>query len=109
MLPDGRRVRTRTWSWRRFTCKTCPASHSEEIVARMRRSSQLREAKLNDARLLLFPMKLYRRVYLSLMKKYCRNLSRPRHVETSVPSDWDEKKRALRGNTTAYTGEWMSC
>ena len=108
ILPDGRKVRTRTWSWRRFTCKTCPASHSEEIVALMRRSSQLREAKLNDARLLLFPMELYRRVYRSLMKKYCRDLSRPRRVETSVPSDWDEKKRAIRGNTTAYTGEWMS-
>ena len=73
----------------------------------LRKQGKLREVKLNNAVLKLFAMDDYRRVYGKLMKKYCRNAAKPRKVECSVCSDWNEKTRRLK-KTDAYTGAWLT-
>jgi len=107
ILPDGQKVKTRAWSWRATTCADCPSNKTEEIFDLLRKQGKLREVKLNNAVLKLFAMDDYRRVYGKLMKKYCRNAAKPRKVECSVCSDWNEKTRRLK-KTDAYTGAWLT-
>ena len=107
ILPDGQEVKTRAWSWRATTCADCPSNRTEEIFDLIRKQGKLREVKLNSATLKLFAMQDYYLAYRKLMKKYCRNAAKPRKVECSISSDWDEKKRQLK-KTDAYTGAWMA-
>ncbi|MBE6399748.1 MAG: DUF4910 domain-containing protein [Lentisphaerae bacterium] len=107
ILPNGQKVKTRAWSWRATTCENCPANKTAEIFDLIRQQGELREVKLNNATLKLFAMEAYRQAYGKLMKKYCRNAAKPRKVECSVRSDWDEKKRRLK-KTDAYTGPWLT-
>ena len=106
ILPDGKCVKLRTWSWRKSTCNGCPSNRTDEIFAKMRQSGKLREIMLNYAHISLFPLEEYFAVYAAMMKKNCKNEAAPRKNELSVPSDWDNKKRSLKP-TAAYIGQWM--
>ena len=106
ILPDSKRVKLRTWSWRKNTCNDCPSNRTDEIFAEMRQRGKMREIMLNNAHIALFPLEEYFAVYAALMRCFCNNEASPRKNELTVPSDWNAKKRRLK-KTTAYTGPWM--
>jgi len=109
ILPDGQKVKLRTWSWREDTCERCPEHRTAEIYALLRKRHALRETMLGNAHITLFRLADYRKAYETLLKECCNKDSRayPRTVATSVPSDWDEKRQCIKKNTTAYTGEFL--
>ena len=106
ILPDGRKVSTRSWGWREKTCEECPAEHADDVFALIRKAGDLREVTVGFAHLMLFPLEAYRKAYAALLKKNCKKCVKPRKMKNTVPSDWDEKKRRLK-KTDAYTGPWM--
>ena len=107
ILPDGQRVLTRTWGWRKRICKVCPSIRHDHIFSILRKRGQLREVMLNNAHLMLFSLEDYRRIFAAMMKKSCPNNMEPRVNRHTVKSDWDAVKRRLKKNTTAYTGPWI--
>ncbi len=109
VLHGGRKVKLRTWSWRKNTCAKCPEHRTLEIFQLMRRGGTLREARLGNAHLQLFRLADYRKAYETLLAECCNQKSRayPRTVDVSVKSDWDEKRRRLKRGTTAYTGAYL--
>ena len=106
VLADGRRVKLRTWGWRAKTCPDCPANQTGKIFDTLRRQGVLRETMLGNARLWLFRLADYRKVYEALLRKAkCRTRSaRPRVCAVTVKSDWDARRGKLK-KTTAFTGE----
>lgn len=109
ILPDGQKVRLRTWAWRRKTCEQCPARRPVELFAFMRKAGQLHEIQLGHATLALFKLSAYRQAYEALLRKVCPQdkEATPRKVETTVKSDWHAKSRTVAKNTTAYTGKYL--
>ncbi|MBR7121649.1 MAG: AAC(3) family N-acetyltransferase [Lentisphaeria bacterium] len=107
ILPDGKEVLTRAWGWRETTCKECPAERTPEVFELMRKNGTVREVKLHHASLKLFKLSDYAKAYGELLKAVCPNNIRPRQMECTVKSDWDETTRSIKKETTAYTGKWF--
>lgn len=107
ILPDGEKVKLRTWAWRKDTCEKCPARLTKELFMLMR-AYGLREITLGNAHLAFFKLSTYRKAYETLLKGVCNQKSRayPRTVAVTVPSDWDANRRTLSKDTTAYTGKY---
>ncbi|MBO4633284.1 MAG: AAC(3) family N-acetyltransferase [Lentisphaeria bacterium] len=106
ILSDGRKVKLRTWSWRAKTCPECPANQTEKLFAMLRKAGKLKEAMLGNAKLCLFRLSDYRKVYEKLLKQVnCKaRKARPRTNSATVKSDWDDRHECLR-ESDAFTGD----
>ncbi|HIE51090.1 MAG TPA: AAC(3) family N-acetyltransferase [Armatimonadetes bacterium] len=100
-LPDGRRVKHRTWSWRE---RACPLTDSGEFIDReMERRGWQRKGKIGQATVTFFRLWDFLEVVWFLLENgYEGHLPcsrcpiRPRRTSTSVKSDWiEEQKRAV--------------
>ena len=100
ILSDGRKVRLRTWGWRKGECKNCPAHRTEELYEDMRKRKVLKEVMLGNAHICLFKLSDYRKIYEKLLKECsCKKAKiRPRKTAATVKSDWDGKKGKVRSS-----------
>ena len=107
ILSDGRKVKLRTWGWRKGECPECPAHRTGEIYDELRKLCALREARLGNAHVCLFRLSDYRKVYEKMLKQCgCRNQKiRPRKVAATVRSDWDNVHQKLR-KSSAFTKDF---
>ncbi len=107
-LPDGRMVKCRTWGWRNGEC---PITDKGRYLKIMKQKGLIREGKIGNAHVLIFKMKDCRMVIEKFLKGKTKNFDgcqschiQPRIVSETVESDWDEKSRKVKSNTTAFIG-----
>jgi aminoglycoside 3-N-acetyltransferase len=99
-LPDGRRVRLRTWGYRGAGC---PISDPNEHVDReMERRGLHRRAQVGDSTLTLFRLSDFFGLLAGMLREGyaghppCSECPvRPNPTEFDVPSDWDDEKQDL--------------
>ncbi|HEX67879.1 MAG TPA: AAC(3) family N-acetyltransferase, partial [bacterium] len=108
-LPNGRMVRCRTWGWRNGSC---PITDKGIYIEEMKRRGLIKEGKIGNAEVLVFKMKDCRKVIEEFLKGKikgipgCRSCNiRPRTVKATVESDWDDEKKRVKPDTTAFIGD----
>jgi aminoglycoside 3-N-acetyltransferase len=106
-LPDGRRVRGRTWGWREQNCPLDEdALYGEEMEAR----ALQRVVRIGSCKATFFRLSDCYNVVAEILEQGkngfppCSRCSiRPRKVDQTVPSDWDEEnQRPAAGSPAAY-------
>ena len=111
-LPSGKIVRCRTWGWRDSSCPITDAGVYRDI---MRKKGLLKEGKIGTANVLVFKMSDCRKIVEKLLKGKVKGFAgckgckvKPRVVSNTVKSDWDDKKKAVKPASTAFTGDWLN-
>jgi len=111
-LPNHRTVKCRTWGWRRTLC---PISEKGLYIPEMRRRGLMREGRVGNAHVSVFRMGDCRAVLEEFFKgkiKGCPGCApcsiRPRTVEATVKSDWDDREGRVKDHTTAFMGNYWS-
>ena len=109
ILPDGRRVNLRGWSWRSTPCR---ADDFDMMYQYMQEKDTLAEAMLGNCHLRFFKLSDFREAYevrLNDPDVGCANCpSRPRQVAQCVASDWDHAGDAVMPDSGAFTGDWYN-
>lgn len=105
VLPDGRRVDLRGWSWRATPCR---ADDFDIMYQYMREQDTLAELMLGMCHMRFFKLADFREAYekrLSDPVTGCAGCpSRPRQVRQSVGSDWDAEQDCVLADTNAFVG-----
>jgi aminoglycoside 3-N-acetyltransferase len=106
-LPDGRRVLGRTWGWRNGACPFTDENRYGEIMAAR---GLHRQAMIGNCRATLFRLQDCFEVVAELLLRGTGDLLpcsrcpiRPRVVEQTVPSDWDDETQTVLPNSAAWT------
>jgi len=111
-LPSGKLVKCRTWGWRNGQCPISDAGVYRDI---MRKKGMLKEGRIGTADVLVFRMSDCREVIERLLKGEVKGFAgcktckiKPGVRPNTVKSDWDNDKKAVKPDSTAFTGEWMN-
>jgi aminoglycoside 3-N-acetyltransferase len=106
-LPDGRRVMGRTWGWRNASC---PFTDSNRYADVMAERGLHKQRKIGECTATLFKMRDCFDVVSEILRNGrdgfppCAGCPiRPRVVEHTVESDWDEAMQSLKPNSVAWT------
>jgi aminoglycoside 3-N-acetyltransferase len=106
-LPEGRRVMGRTWGWRNGECPFTDHNRYGDI---MQARGLHRQAKIGECNATLFKMRDCFDVVSEILRNGrdgfppCAGCPiRPRVVEHTVESDWDEGMQALKPDSVAWT------
>jgi aminoglycoside N3'-acetyltransferase len=103
-LPAGKTVRCRTWGFRNGSC---PITDKGIYLKVMRKKGLIKEGKIGNADVLVLEMEDCRRVIEKLLqgKMGCKSCKiRPRVVPATVESDWDNRNKSVKTDTTAFIG-----
>ncbi len=107
MLPDGRKVEGRTWSWRE---KNCPYTDGDRYVDEMRSQGLQKEVLIGNCRAILFRLEDCFALISDILKRgkdgfppCSRCPIRPLQGPYTVPSDWDRRNNCLLPHSTART------
>jgi aminoglycoside 3-N-acetyltransferase len=105
LLPDGRRVDGRTWSWRE---KGCPITDGTRYGPLMAARGLQTEAVIGACRAICFRLRDCFALIAELLRTgtggfppCSRCAIRPRRGPRTVPSDWDERKQCLKPDSPA--------
>jgi len=107
ILPDGRRVEGRTWSWRDGAC---PLTGKVLYAADMEKRGLQRRVRVGNSRLTLFRLRDCYQVAAELLARgtddappCCACPVRPEVGPETVPSDWDDERQCLRPDSAAWS------
>lgn len=106
-LPDGRRVLGRTWGWRNGAC---PFSDLNRYSAHMAEHGLHRQRLIGNCKATLFKLQDCFDVVSELLRDGAWGFPpcsgcpiRPRSVEQTVESDWDEATQTIKCESDAWT------
>lgn len=107
ILPDGRRVEGRTWSFRE---KSCPFTDGGKYVEEMQSQGLQKEILIGKSRVILFRLQDCFEVIANILSKGggsfppCSHCPiRPRRVPQTVVSDWDRERQCLLPDSVAWS------
>ena len=106
VLPDGRRVESRTWGWRE---RGCPLNGPALYGDFMSEGGLDRRVRIGECEAVLFRLDDCFDVVSELLAGGTRNLApckrceiKARRIATTVESDWDEERNCLRADSAAW-------
>ncbi len=106
-LPDGRSVTGRTWGWRNAPCPFTDGNRYADVI---QTRGLHRQAQIGDCTATLFRMRDCFAVVADVLRNGrdgfppCSGCSnRPRVVEQTVASDWDDATQDLKPGSVAWT------
>ena len=106
ILPDGRKVEGRTWSWRNGRCPLTGGDYGEVMRAR----GLQRETSIGKSRVTLFRLQDCFGVVAEILihgqdgfPPCSRCQVKPRQTPETVPSDWDAERQCLLPDSAAWS------